>query len=277
MCGAGGERIHRARFDAALNRVLSAVGAPGHLRQRTQFKTGAEILSQLEDLLGRHSDRVDHILVAGDVTDTGAERDYELARALFLGLGRGRVSPVPGNHDIRPDYNPLHGRTLSRRFTQYFGPLMGDNAAPPPHGRPFPYVKTIAPGFAAIGLDSTDGARRIEFYGRLGAQQLADLERILAAPEHAAAQKIILLHHDVTVDTPLHYDYMRGRNEFLELLRRRDVTIVCGHTHRLKILPDFIPGVTLVTVPMFAMKTEPDHIIVTLDAADGIHMADPAE
>jgi 3',5'-cyclic AMP phosphodiesterase CpdA len=281
VCGAGAERIHRARFDAAVNRALGALGAPERLRLRTPFKTGAEILSQLEELLKRDADRVDHILVAGDVTDTGTERDYELARGLFLGLGRGRVSPVPGNHDIRPNYNPLRGRTLSRRFTRHFGPLMGDGAAA--RARPFPYVKTIAPGFTVIGLDTTDGASRIEFYGRLGGRQLADLERILAAPEHAADHKIILMHHDVTVETPLHYDYMRGRNAFLDLLRRhtararrRDITIVCGHTHRLKILPGYIPGVSLVCVPMFAMNTSPDHIIVTLDAAGGLHEAGPS-
>ena len=43
---------------------------------------------------------VDHVVVTGDITDGGRERELEMFRRTFAGLlSRGRMTIVPGNHD----------------------------------------------------------------------------------------------------------------------------------------------------------------------------------
>lgn len=47
---------------------------------------------------------VDHVVVTGDVTESGYFEEYELFQALFLPLKReGRLTVVPGNHDRAGD------------------------------------------------------------------------------------------------------------------------------------------------------------------------------
>lgn len=48
--------------------------------------------------------RVDHVVVTGDITESGRIEEYELFEALFLPLRRaGRLTVVPGNHDRSGD------------------------------------------------------------------------------------------------------------------------------------------------------------------------------
>lgn len=127
-------------------------------------------MAALMDHLLAMSPRPDVLLVTGDVADHGLAEEYAAARA-WLDRWPGPLAVCPGNHDVRSAF--------------------GDGLGVPSRS------VTEAAGLRFVMLDSlvdaVDGVRVDE--GRLGADQLAWLDRALGASDVPA---FVCLHHPPT-------------------------------------------------------------------------------
>ena len=127
-------------------------------------------MAALMDHLLAMSPRPDVLLVTGDVADHGLAEEYAAARA-WLDRWPGPLAVCPGNHDVRSAF--VEGLGVPARSV------------------------TEAAGLRFVMLDSlvdaVDGVRVDE--GRLGADQLAWLDRALGASDVPA---FVCLHHPPT-------------------------------------------------------------------------------
>ena len=267
--GHGHSLLSRAHFEDYTYRVLHPFRIDRGIRPGRLYKTSRETLDRMDLLFARHADRVDHILIAGDVTDAGGARQYQAVRELLDAFSPDKIALAPGNHDVGPYLDPLNRGLQNRAFVEAFADFLDKNGrADDP---PFPFTKQIRSDCALIGLDSNDSPTNLHFHGRLSNPQLARFEAALDAAS-AVPHTIVILHHDPAVPSFWHYDFMENRNRFLEVLGqharrgdRRSLTVINGHTHRAHILTDMVPDVTFVSVPMFAKKQRPDHLLIQVD------------
>lgn len=136
----------------------------------------------------------DHVVVTGDITNLGHEREYEEARALLDDVARAvEVTVAPGNHDL---YVPEVGH--HQRFARHFEPfLRADLPELAAHVRagPFPCVKLRGP-VAFIALSTAVPRPPFVSSGWLGQAQLEALRVILAHPEVRRRTPVVLVHHD---------------------------------------------------------------------------------
>lgn len=124
----------------------------------------------------------DHVAMTGDICNIGLPAEFPMAAQWLGTLGRpSDVSLAPGNHDA-------YLRSSLTHMTRELSPWMrGDDGA-----HAFPYLRR-RDGVAIIGLCS--GVPTLPFVaaGRLGANQLARLEKILQ--ETRDDMRVVLLHH----------------------------------------------------------------------------------
>jgi 3',5'-cyclic-AMP phosphodiesterase len=109
----------------------------------------------------------DVLVVSGDVADHGLPEEYAAARA-WLDRWPGRLAICPGNHDVRDDF--VAGLGLPARSVVEVG------------GHRFVMLDSL--------IDAAEEERIDE--GRLGEEQLAWLDRQLAASDSPA---FVVLHH----------------------------------------------------------------------------------
>jgi 3',5'-cyclic AMP phosphodiesterase CpdA len=194
-----------------------------HRRRRHEHR--AEILDAL--LADLAAEAPDHVAVTGDLTNVGLPDEIEAAVPWLERLGGpGRVSLVPGNHDA-------YGAALDGRRLAPWAPYMAgaDGAAPGAGGR-FPFVRRLGP-LALVGLSSAVPSAPGLATGRLGADQLAQLERALAGLARERCYRVVLLHHP---PLPAGQSWRRRLSDAPELraiLARTGAELVLhGHTHR---------------------------------------------
>jgi 3',5'-cyclic AMP phosphodiesterase CpdA len=163
--------------------------------------------TRVMEYLRGFADRLDVILITGDLADHGAEPEYEVVRQLA-------TAPVPvllcpGNHDARPPYRKA---------------LLDEE----PDGTPVNRAHRVG-GVTFLMADSSipgDDA------GLLDDATLAWLDAELAAGEGPA---FVCFHHP---PVPLHMPMldeirMLGADRLAALVRRhpRVVALLCGHAH----------------------------------------------
>lgn len=138
-----------------------------------------EILEALKQDL--RAQAVDHVLVTGDIVNFSLPAEFERAAAWLAALAlAARLSLVPGNHDALVPVPPAEG--LARWDAWSAGP---DG---------WPFVHRHGP-LALIGLNSALPTAPLLARGRLGAAQLARLERVLIEEDAAGRVRIVMLHH----------------------------------------------------------------------------------
>jgi 3',5'-cyclic AMP phosphodiesterase CpdA len=119
------------------------------------------------------AERVDHVVVTGDVTHSGLIAEYETWLEVFAPLlAAGKVTVVPGNHDVAGDG---------------VAELLSDELRVSVDGRD---------GLFMVCLDSTAPHNRRAFrsHGALCAEMLDAVDRALErAPKHWTS--VVLLHH----------------------------------------------------------------------------------
>lgn len=163
--------------------------------------------------VGRLPQKPDAVVLTGDLTDFGREREYEHLAALLKPL----TMPfylLPGNHD--DCYN------LRRAFPTHT--YLGD-------GEFIQYSVTIG-SMRILALDSTD---RGQSSGRLCPSRLAWLSREL--DKDTVTPTVIAVHHPPFTTLIGHMDLiglLDGALEFEAIVSRyRNVhRIICGHLHR---------------------------------------------
>jgi len=185
-----------------------------------------EILKTLVDDLA--AEKVDHVLVTGDLTNLALESEFARARGLLEPIALyEQLSIVPGNHDIY-----TRGSERAQRFERYFGDLMWSPETPP-SDQTYPWYKDIE-GVAVVGLCSARPRLPFIATGEIGREQLQRLERLGHDHDFANRFTIVLVHHNLHERTT-RKNLMHGlndRQELLDLCESIGVNLVLhGHTH----------------------------------------------
>lgn len=170
-----------------------------------------------------------HVVVTGDVTDTGTEGAFWNAGALLDPIGRRRLTVVPGNHDDGWHTAAWPGTAGMRPMLSAFG---GSRPA-------FPRLKLIR-HVALIGLDSTH--RRLSATGSIGREQLARLKSMLGSPKLCGRRIVVALHHHpFKLDNGLGEFMMElvDAKELRSALARRVDVVLFGHKHKAHLRRDF--------------------------------------
>lgn len=182
--------------------------------------------------------KIDHVVVTGDLTNLALETEFEAARDLLeksLGLTPDRVSVVPGNHDLY-----TAGALKSRRFTQFFAEYIQSDlpelAAKTRLG-PFPFVRLRGP-CAFIGV--TTAVPRLPFVasGAIGKLQMDALAKIFAHAEVKKRTPVVLLHHPLHNPPSKLKTLLEGLTDAEQLAAHlrsavaADGLVLHGHLHR---------------------------------------------
>ncbi|HEY6801431.1 MAG TPA: phosphodiesterase [Agromyces sp.] len=190
----------------------------------------------------RLGDRLDAIVVTGDVTDLGETDAYRRVREVLEPLATASGAElfwVMGNHDERAAF-----RTE----------LLDE----PPNDEPVHGVADVG-GLRIVALDTSVPGYH---HGALDATSLAWLERVLVEP--AAAGTILAMHH-APIATPLSLMdvlELQGQDELAEVLRGTDVRLILGgHLHyatngMFAGIPVSVAGATAYTMDLSARPGE---------------------
>ena len=192
--------------------------------------------------LARLGDRLDAIVVTGDVTDLGEPDAYRRVREVLEPLaaaGGAELFWVMGNHDERAAF-----RTE----------LLDE----PPSDEPVHGVVEVR-GLRIVALDTSVPGYH---HGALDAATLAWLERVLAEP---AAEGTILAMHHAPIATPLSLMdvlELQGQDELAGVVRGTDVRMILGgHLHyatngMFAGIPVSVAGATAYTMDLSARPGE---------------------
>jgi 3',5'-cyclic AMP phosphodiesterase CpdA len=127
----------------------------------------------------------DHVAVTGDLVNIALAAEFPQARAWLDTLGAPHdVTLVPGNHDA-------YVRAALAAHAIHWGDFMRDDEAAA-GALQFPFVRRRGP-LAIIGLSSAVATAPFMATGRLGAEQIARLEEVLA--RLAGHLRVVLVHH----------------------------------------------------------------------------------
>jgi 3',5'-cyclic AMP phosphodiesterase CpdA len=179
--------------------------------------------------------RIDHVVVTGDVTNLALEPEFELALEVFarLGFDPEQLSVIPGNHDVY-----TRGSEHARRFAQFFAKsircdLGVADAGNHPSG-PFPFVR-LRGDAAIIGLSTAVSRLPLIASGRAGERQIRALAEALEHPEVARRTPIVLVHHPLINPPGRTGRILRGLAEAPEIQRVLEahprVVVLHGHLH----------------------------------------------
>ena len=156
----------------------------------------------------------DHIAVTGDLVNIGLPQEHINALAWVESLGAAHaVSVIPGNHDI---YSRLGGDPGTARWSAYMASCA--QGAEHAGGGEFPFVRMLG-GVAIIGINSAVPTLPLVASGRVGAEQLARLDRVLERLGRAGHFRLVLIHHP---PLPGQAKRLRGLRDAVELERILD-------------------------------------------------------
>lgn len=206
-----------------------------------EVEPGVEPLLRLEaaiDTIMALPNRVDAVLVSGDVSDDGSEQSYGKARGALERLGV-PVHVLPGNHDHR------------RRMREAFGlPGRGDE--------PINYSVSVGE-LRLVVLDSIVPGQDP---GALGLERMRWLDAALA--EEPSSPTILAMHQAPLATGNTHWDGINwedsraARGELAAVVERHPQlrAIVAGHLHR--IAASTLAGCPVFSAPSAYVQAVPD-------------------
>lgn len=183
-------------------------------------------VKELVNFLGNNYPHA-HVVVTGDITDSGTTQSIRLARWLLRRfLFSGKLHIVPGNHDFGTK-GIINIPSRRKYFHQAFR-----QALPPIDTYQYPWLKYIG-HVALIGLDSTsptDDAAE----GRIGGRQLIALDALLRQVRTEGVVPVVMMHHDPWYDEWL--CKLQDKEDFLSVIKKyrigRGPLILFGHGHQ---------------------------------------------
>lgn len=190
---------------------------------------------------------VDHVVCTGDVTNLALRQEFEFARAKFdkLALGPHGVTVIPGNHDAYVAAGiPLFAEIFGDFATTDAGWAWtdADAGADEDPGVPHWPIVRVRGELAIIGLSTSRQTPWFTAYGKLGAGQLARLDRVLGDPRLAGKLRLVAVHHPPAGKRA--HSKIRGLRDHAELagvLAARGAELVIhGHEHRC--MTEQLPG-----------------------------------
>ena len=181
--------------------------------------------SMVEDL---NAQKVDQILVTGDITNLALDEEFRFARTLFdrLELGPEDVTVLPGNHDAYVQAGAAY-------FANHFGDFYAsDEEYRHESGAEWPSIRRRGP-VALFSLSTSLQTPWFTAYGVIGDEQLDRLRAALADPRFDDALRLVSIHHSPL--EPRARSRIRGlkdRAKFYQLLEDAGAELVLhGHEH----------------------------------------------
>ncbi len=198
--------------------LVNLIGHRRHAHPRHMLEAAVSVIAQ---------DRtIDHVVVTGDLTNLSLESEMKAARALLEPLS-GRLSVIPGNHDVY-----TRGAERSRRFEGIFGDWMFSGSPD------YPWIKRVQgrPDLVLVGFCSAVARAPLIATGVVSDAQLGRLGELAQGPDlgDLNAARVALVHHNMH-PRGFRKDKMHGlvnRDAFLDALHAARIPLVLhGHTH----------------------------------------------
>lgn len=218
-------------------------------------QTGKKLIDVLRDIKKRECD---HIVITGDLADNPVLEDFLYIKEIlshFELLDSGRLTVVPGNHDIfggAPNGKMFFTFPLTCKEIDYDEKLnlfIDTFKETFPSNNSYPFSKVIG-NTAFIGINSVDAWSEDKnpegSNGRISKEDFAKVKKLLSSPEIKDKYKIILIHHyfnkmKVTEEYPAHTLWLKvvnrkmklyGKKELEKLFKKSKVSLVLhGHSH----------------------------------------------
>ncbi len=182
-----------------------------------------ELLDQL--VADLHDQNPDHIAITGDLVNLALPDEFAPARRWLDGVGPPqRVTVIPGNHDA-------YVRATRHRFAQAFGEYLRGDDAGAGDAIAYPFVRRRGP-LTLIATSTAVPTAPFMATGRLGAAQLAALDRVLAARAPEPTFRVLLIHHPLRSEHHSRNKRLTDAEALLALLKRHGVDLILhGHDH----------------------------------------------
>ncbi len=174
----------------------------------------------------------DHVAVTGDLVNIAALAEFAPAATWLAGLGPPQnVSYVPGNHDC---YVPVpfkaglaHFEAFAEGDMKLQQPLLHKGGT-----MSYPYVR-LRRNIALIGLSSGLPQAFHRASGQLGAEQLAQLAKLLPELRGKGYCRVVMIHHPPMKILANQRRGLRDVAELEHILRKHGAELVLhGHNHR---------------------------------------------
>ncbi len=210
-----------------------------HRRRKIIHRT--EILDLLLHDLKQHEPS--HIAVTGDLVNLALPAEFVPARAWLNRVGTPEhVTFVPGNHD-------LYVRTAMHHPQTHWGEYMlaDDGVA----GQHFPFLRRRG-AVALVGLSSAVPTAPLMATGKLGAEQLARLDALLAKLGEDDVFRVVLVHHPPVGHAGDRFKCLVDAGALRAVLKKRGAELVLhghDHVHSVKYVDGPSAPVPIVGVP----------------------------
>lgn len=239
--------------------------------------------------------KVDHILVTGDITADAKPKDFQLARNIFKSYGLldpVKMSVVIGNHDVFGGVHmaedilefPRRCRKTNylkkvHEFKKYFHELFEDSVGAS-KSDPFPYFKSIG-DLLVIGLNSiaeySTMKNPVGSNGKVSRTQLQQLEALLSTGRVKNRWKIVLIHHHFnktkisltgtmqSIWGAIEHQTMklRGKKELLSLFKKYSIHLVV-HGHQHENMEYTKKGIRFLNAGGSVLNQTPDNLYINL-------------
>ena len=154
------------------------------------------LLKKIKEKYEFGGDKYTYMLVTGDITDNGIEREHQLAVKYLKPFAK-YVHIVPGNHDYEGT-GFWYSKKAAIRFDTILCPELGVRHKFFPKK---PYFKLLddKKGTKALIIGLNSCSKTPLFFdiaeGKIGDEQLRELQKILGSQDYKQIPKIVFLHH----------------------------------------------------------------------------------
>jgi 3',5'-cyclic-AMP phosphodiesterase len=165
---------------------------PRHgLTTRDCDRHSPKLLKKILAALGE--ERVDHLVVTGDLTLSGETTEFERAAEMLAPWAQvGRLTVLPGNHDVW-----TYEAAAGWRFLRTIGP---DGRGMKKPLSVYPFAVELSPEVTLVALDSArHGEDPPTTPGALGAEQLAAARDLVRAAARDGRAVVLALHHHLVI------------------------------------------------------------------------------
>jgi 3',5'-cyclic AMP phosphodiesterase CpdA len=178
-----------------------------------------------------------HVAVTGDLVNISLPAEFARAAAWLQSLGApDDVTLTPGNHDA-------YIKRMAGHAAQHWGDYMrGDpHPTPPPQAGEgsegaFPFVRRRGP-LAIIALTTSLPTGPFMATGKLGDEQLARFEKILAALKHEPVFRVVLIHHPPIPSRGHHMKRLIDASKLRAVLAAHGADLLLhGHNHEQQLI-----------------------------------------
>jgi 3',5'-cyclic AMP phosphodiesterase CpdA len=218
--------LHLPLPAAARLRDLAGKRILGYLSYRLKRKMvhDRKVLAALVDDLLLHAP--DHIAITGDLTNIALPEEFaRTARWLHALRSSDALTVIPGNHDA---YVKVPWQQSLERWSDF----MSDPSTPIRDDGGFPFLRRRGE-VALVGVSTACPTSWLHATGRIGAEQLARLARLLEQLGAEALFRVVLIHHPPIDGMISHRKRLVDQAEFRAVIEQVGAELILhGHHHR---------------------------------------------